>query len=483
MRMKQYYWLPITIFLLTLPVSLYAQGSHTQGPLQVLDSNPRWFTQDGEEALYLTGSHLGWELQDDSWGRQITFDYTAWLDTLVSYNHNLVRLWSVEDAMADTANPAAKTDPMPYLRTGPGLAMDGLPKFDLTQFNPAYFERIRARIIEAGERDMYVLVMLFQGWSIEKHGRDILHGNDRWSPWNSHPFHKDNNVNGIDGDVSEDGDGEEMHTLAHRDVKHLQETYVRHVIETVNDLDNIIYEISNESHSGSTIWQWHFIDYIHDYEKWMPKQHPVFMSYQACKPPRRGNNSMLWRSNAEAVSPGHHEPYADYRYDPPINDGSKVILLDTDHIWGVKGGENGWAWKCFMRGIQPVYMDIMTRQEEVKHIEGIPLDPEWIRVRHEMGDTRRFAERVDLARMLPTETIASTGYCLYDAGSACLVYAPDGGDFTVNLTDASGEFSVEWYDTVRRTTKTASKVSGGRTVSFTPPFDGPAVLLLDKELH
>ena len=41
---------------------------------------------------------------------------------------------------------AAVATPMPYRRTGPGLALDGQPKFDLDKWDPAYFERVRARV-------------------------------------------------------------------------------------------------------------------------------------------------------------------------------------------------------------------------------------------------------------------------------------------------------------------------------------------------
>src|SRR3979411_169187 len=40
--------------------------------------------------------------------------------------------------------------PQPWLRTGPGLAKDGKPKFDLSKFDPAFFDRLRERVIAAG---------------------------------------------------------------------------------------------------------------------------------------------------------------------------------------------------------------------------------------------------------------------------------------------------------------------------------------------
>jgi len=35
--------------------------------------------------------------------------------------------------------------PLPFARTGPGKALDGQPKYDLTQINEEYFTRLRTR--------------------------------------------------------------------------------------------------------------------------------------------------------------------------------------------------------------------------------------------------------------------------------------------------------------------------------------------------
>jgi hypothetical protein len=39
--------------------------------------------------------------------------------------------------------------PHPWVRSGPGPANDGKPKFDLTRFDPEYFDRLRSRVIAA----------------------------------------------------------------------------------------------------------------------------------------------------------------------------------------------------------------------------------------------------------------------------------------------------------------------------------------------
>ena len=50
------------------------------------------------------------------------------------------------------------------------------------------------------------------------------------------------------------------------------------------------------------------------------------------------------------------KPKFNYRTNPPPADGRKVILTDTDHLWGV-GGDVAWVWKSFLRGLNPLFMD------------------------------------------------------------------------------------------------------------------------------
>ena len=67
--------------------------------------------------------------------------------------------------------------------------------------------------------------------------------------------------------------------------------------------------------------------------------------------------------DAEWISPGE-EKGVSYRDDPPATDGRKMILTDKDHLWGV-GGDAGWVWKSFLRGMNPIYMNPFF--EEAKH--------------------------------------------------------------------------------------------------------------------
>ena len=64
----------------------------------------------------------------------------------------------------------------------------------------------------------------------------------------------------------------------------------------------------------------------------------------------------------------------------------------------------------------------------------------------DMDDVAAHLERVGLAAMTPHGAPSSTKYCLAAPGSEYLVYLPEGGLVTLDLSDARGALAVEWID-------------------------------------
>ena len=461
----------------------WASAAPATGPLRTLDANPRYFTDRSGKVIYLTGSHT-WANFATDMGREkpVPLDYDGYLDFLVAHNHNFFRgwLWDVPYSVQGPNGGPFHWGPQPWLRTGPGLATDGQPKFDLSAFNQAYFDRIRSRVIAAGERGIYVAIMLFQGYAW-KQNRSNTDG---------FPYDGRNNINAVDG-----GPGHAAATLEFPAVTAVQEAYVRKVIDTVNDLDNVLYEIANEANAHSTAWQYHLIDFIHAYQATKPKRHPVGMTAHL-----RGKVRLqeLFSSHADWISPSCEDGYIK---DPPVAPGSKVVIVDSDHGYTWKPLKRDgpalhqvWVWKNFLRGYQLLFMDpYLARTEgtaigrndpEGTHPDepyfGLKPDPYWEPMRAAMGRARLYAAKIDLAAAVPRPELASTGYCLAQPGVEYLVYNPGPAtEFTVTLT--AGRYDFEWYD------PTAGKVAGtGRfTVQegvrpFTAPFSGDAVLYLKK---
>jgi hypothetical protein len=439
-----------------------AEAAPTAGPLRVSSENPRYFADETGAVVYLTGSHYWFNLQDSGQGRVAPFDFPAYLDFLQRHNHNFIRLWTWEQAAWAPWGPERELFAPPwYARTGAGLALDGQPRFDLDRFEERYFERLRARVAAARDRGVYVMVMLFQGWSTDRRGM-------RGNPWPGHPYNGRNNANGLDGDADGDGQGRETHTLAVSAVTRRQEAYIRKVVDTLNDLDNVLYEVSNESHRDSTAWQYHVMDVIRAAEAEKPQRHPVVMTIQH----PGGSNAVLLASTAEAISPRYLGPW---RADPPPADGRKVILSDTDHHWGL-GGDRRWVWKSFLRGHNPIYMDPYTSAKHRDH----PSRAQWDGARRAMGQTLAFARRMNLAALVPRGDLTSTGYCLAGGrgdGAEYLVYLPEGGEATVHLL-APGRFAVEWSEPSTGRTVDGGVVPGGGRRVFRSPLREDAVLYL-----
>jgi hypothetical protein len=449
--------------------ALLVSSALASGPLRVSATNRRYFADPSGRVVYLTGSEYWKTIQDNTPSNPpAPFDYSGFLDFLQRNNHNFTRLymweqakWSVETSVANYFLPTLYERVVP---AGPAdTALDGGPRFDLTKLNPAYLARVRQRAIDAGSRGIYVSVMLFNGFSVDRKGET-----DGSNPWLAHPFNASNNINGINGDPNSDQSGVEAQTLSIPEITALQDTYVKAVVDAVNDLDNVIYEISNESGPSSDAWQYHMIDVIRSYEATKPKHHAIGMTVPYPTVPE-GSNDDVMNSSADWVSMNGNVD------DPAVADGTKVDLSDTDHLCGICG-DPSWPWKSFTRGHNTLFMDGYDGSPGVGDPIYNPDDPRWPKIRKNMGYARSYALRMDLANDTPRGDLCSSGYCL--AGREYLVLLPTGGSVNVNLSVVSGTRTVEWFNPADGTTIAGGTVAGGSTVVFTAPFSGMAVLFI-----
>ena len=423
--------------------------------LKPLSGNPRYFSDGTGKAIYMTGSHEHANLMD---APGITFDWGGYLNFLQSHNHNLIRLWTWEYAPY----------PLPWLCVS-GTAQN-CSRSDLNQFDPSYFNRLRNRIIDAGSRGVYVSVMLFEAWLVQN--RPGSQG------WVSNPFNANMNVNGINGDLNGDGYGLEIYTLANSSINQIQKAYVRQVIDTVNDLDNVLYEIVNEAQIGSVNWQYDMINYIHSYEAGKPKQHPVGMTSVADEfggTFRQGSYSTLANSPADWVSPGQGDAEGNnWMSNPP----EKAEPRSSSRIQTISG-EPGEPWTGdgqLHRGINPILMDTALPVSGASNCCAMPADVE--NIRNNMGRALGYAQRMDLAHMPPRGDLCSTGFCLANAGQEYLVYLQYGGSATINLAGGASSFSVEWYNPAYNAITNGSAVTAGTAVTLSAPFGGAAILYM-----
>jgi hypothetical protein len=462
--------------------SVLACSGPARGPLRVLQSNPHYFSDGNGRAIYLTGSHNDPNLLDiGTTDPPPVFDYSSYLLWLQRHNHNFIRLWRWTEAPKFKfwpGDPFQYVEPHPWMRTGPGTARDGKLKFDLSRFNPSYFERLRSRAIEAGKLGMYVSIMLFEGGA-------ALYADEFWA---YHPFHSPNNINHIEADRNGDGKGLEFYTLQDSTITAVQKAYVRRILETVNDLDNVLYEICNESHEDSTDWQYMLIRYIKDFEAGLKKQHPVGMTTQHGE--SLMDNANLLNSEADWISPSSNA-YENFAFDPPVPMSGKVSILDSDHITpGSSNVDVAWVWKSFTRGHNPIFIEpiIAPDSEATK-------DKRWkdaAAIRRNMGYTLAYANRLDFAAMTPHEELCSSRYCLVNPGHEYVVFVPllagevpanhssnpFAGEVAVDLTTITGTVRVEWLNTNSGDIITGTTVMAGSMRTFHSPFKADSVLYL-----
>ncbi len=462
----------------TFTVTNSVAGGAT-GPLRALASNPHYFTDGSGKAVLLTGSQTWDSFQDlDMSVSPGAFDFTAYVNFLKSHGQNATILWRKDlptycNWGAGAGGTTWHVKQFPWQRTGGTggnqLASDGLPAFDLTKLDQTYFDRLRARVIQLQQNGIYAIVQLFDGLGLV---------NNRCSS-DGYPFTAGNNVNGVD-----DGGGTGSMTMSGPNaITGYQDAFVQKVVDTLNDQPNVLWEISEEAPDNSTWWQGHMIDLLHTYEASKPNQHPVgFPSLDVSG----ASDTTLYNSNADWVAPlAKVSPASSCGSGTPA---CKVNINDSDHsyfgMWNDTPQVNrNYVWENFANGSQVLFMDPYLIywtsgnrnlcQTPVNGVCSAP-DARWNNLRDNLGYTLTYANKMDLAKMTPHGSLSSTTFCLAQTpatGAEYLVYAPNGGSFTVDLSATARTLNVEWLDPSSGATTSGGTIAGGSaSQSFTPPW-------------
>jgi len=191
--------------------------------------NPSYLTFRGKATILVgSGEHYGAVVNRD-------FDFRKYLDTLAADGLNLTRLFVGTyyekpgdfGIGANTLAPGPGRALVPWARSEVPGAADGGNKLDLSRWDPAYFERLRGFVAEAGKRGIVVEVVLFSSYYA--------------SGWPYSPTNAANNVNGV-GAVPK----EKANTLDNGNLLAEQEKVVRKIVAELQGFDNVYYEIQNE---------------------------------------------------------------------------------------------------------------------------------------------------------------------------------------------------------------------------------------------
>jgi hypothetical protein len=197
-------------------------------PIHIHPKNPKLFEFKGKPVVLLCATeHYGAVMNRP-------FDFEKYLADAADKKQTLTRLFLLFRELQNAMNPYSTCKPespdyiSPFVRTGPENALDGLPKYDLDEYNPEFFNRLHRFLSLASEYGIVVEVVLFS---------------NTYAPqiWSLNPLNRSNNINDVEVIQWYD-----YNTNRHPKLFARQINYVIKVVRELNQYDNIIYEICNE---------------------------------------------------------------------------------------------------------------------------------------------------------------------------------------------------------------------------------------------
>ncbi|UCF39032.1 MAG: hypothetical protein JSU96_09420 [Acidobacteriota bacterium] len=204
-----------------------------EGPIRASERDPRYFEYKGEPIVLITSAeHYGAVLNLD-------FDYVRYLDTLQADGLNYTRAFTgsyVEREGSfgiknNSLAPAKEKLIAPWTRSDQPGYIHGGNKFDLNQWDPAYFERLHDFLSKAEERGIIVEITLFSSIYSDAY-------------WQFSPLHPNNNVN-----YAEPIPHTRVNTLDNGPILAVQERMVRKLVRELNQHNNFFFEIQNEPYA------------------------------------------------------------------------------------------------------------------------------------------------------------------------------------------------------------------------------------------
>lgn len=249
-----------------LILTLLVARSNAQ-TIRIDSTNPHYYFFQGKPTVLITSAeHYGAVINGD-------FDYVAYLNALQSYGLNYTRIYPgyLFEPMGKFmtgntlgAKPASLV--LPWARSNqPGYLLSG-NKFDLDQWNPAYFTRLKDFIAQAAKRGIVVEICFFNGQYSDT--------------WPLSPLYYENNIQGVGRNGYRDAQ-----TLKYPDLVQREDAYVRKIVQEVNSFDNVILEVCDEPALFTPIaeagpWVAHVLGVTRDAETNLPKKHLIGQEVQ-----------------------------------------------------------------------------------------------------------------------------------------------------------------------------------------------------------
>ena len=158
---------------------------------------------------------------------------------------------------------------MPWARSGKGIAWDGLSKFDVSKYNPWYFEREREFATDASKAGLIVFYDLYNDHNVLEIGPHWI--DFAWRPANNindtglpePPPFKPHGRNDV---------GNEFFSADYAPLRALHRAYMMHTFDELADVPNIIFGMAYQ-YAGPLAFEQFFQDTAREWEQAHPGHH------------------------------------------------------------------------------------------------------------------------------------------------------------------------------------------------------------------
>jgi len=463
------------VIALAVLLSVFAVGLSAAEPIRLHPDNPHYFLWRGQPTVLITSAeHYGALLNLD-------FDYAKYLDTLARDGLNLTRVFSgayCEDPTAfkitnNTLAPLPGKLIAPWARSdAPGYANGG-NKFDLTKWDAAYFQRLKALVAQASRRGIVVEFTLFCPFYREE-------------MWLRSPMNAANNVNGV-GTVARG----EVYTLdRHGGLLAVQEAMVRKIVSELRDADNVMWEVCNEPYTGkprlvAPEWEQHMAAVVAEAERSLGPGHwPHLITQNIANGKQRIENPPPAVSvfNFHYANPPQTVAM-NYALNKPIGDNETGFKGTADAHYRME------AWEFLLAG--GALFNHLDYSFTAGHEDGTFAYPEKTPgggnagLRRQIRVLAEFMRSFDFTRMHPDPSVVKTGVpdkgrvqALTEPGRQYAIYLKGNPLRAVAIALPAARYQVEWIDVQSGeiSARRAMHHAGG-DASFEPPFGAEEVAL------
>jgi hypothetical protein len=367
----------------------------------------------------------------------------------------------------------------PFARSGVGSAWDGLSKYDLTKYNPWYWDRLKSFADVCDQRGLVLLQQHYFQHNIIEAGAHYV----------DFPWRTANNIN--DTQFPEPppfaGDkriflSEPFYDVTHPTRRAVHRAFIRKSLENFPGNSNVIHLVSAE-YTGPLHFMEFWLDTIAEWQSETGKQ--VTIGLSATKDvqdailadPKRaslvsviemkywwytsadGDGSAYAPKGGQSLSPRQHQrvwkgsqkrpenatarQIREYREKYP----QKAILCDYE-------GLDGWAALVAGASAPPIRGSI---------------------------DARLLAAIPRMKLFKPASTLKADQYALAESGRNYLAYSFSDSSILLDLAATDGPYSVRWIDPRDASINNGQSVDGGGVREFTPPSGQRRVLWVTRE--